>query len=450
MTALLTQYARTTDGVHIAYQVAGDADIDLVEAPGTVSHLDLDYDFDNPNDLDSWNRYLSFCRYIRFDKRGTGLSDRVTNVASLEDRIEDIRAVMDAVGSERAAIVGFSEGGSMAMLFAATYPQRTRSLVVWGGQATYMKTPDTPWGETREQYQQMVDDLAEHGVTEEYIRGGGAGFGDELSSDEIGELIRYFQAGASPASIAALERMNMEIDIRGILPSIQAPTLIVNASHDPCSPIEGARYLAEQIPNARLLEYPGNTHVPTTHEGITRLLDELEEFVTGTKPAPLTNRILTTILFTDVVDSTLRAAQIGDEEWKLLLARHDALAMQEIERFGGRYVNGTGDGFLATFDGPARAVNCARRLGHEVRALNLEIRAGVHSGEVEVVGSDVRGLAVHIGARIAALAHASEVWVSSTVKDLAVGSGLRFEDSGDYHLKGVPDVWRLYRVTDSP
>jgi len=441
-----TQYATTRDGVHIAYQVAGDAEIDLIEAPGTVSHLDLQYRFDNPDELYEWNRMLAFCRYIRFDKRGTGLSDRVTDVASLEERTDDIRAVMDAAGSERAAIMGISEGGSMAMLFAALYPERTRVLIVWGGQATWLRSLDTPWGETREQYQRMVDDLAEHGVTEEYIRGGGAGFGDEVSDDTIQELMRYFQAGASPASIAALERMNMEIDIRDILPSIQVPTLIVNSNHDPISPIEGARYLAERIPNARLFEYESKTHFPTTPEGNALILDEIEEFVTGTRPAPPTDRVLTTILFTDIVDSTKRAAGLGDANWKALLGQHDTVARGRIERFGGRYVNTTGDGLVAMFDGPARAVNCARDLIDAVGSLGLQIRAGVHSGEVELVGDDVRGLAVHIGARVGALAGASEVWVSSTVKDLAVGSGLVLEDAGEHELKGVPDRWHLYRV----
>jgi pimeloyl-ACP methyl ester carboxylesterase len=446
MKAPETRYAKTSDGIQIAYQVAGDADIDLIDAPGTVSHLDLDYDFDNPDSLYMWNRFLAFCRYIRFDKRGTGLSDRVTNVASLEERTDDIRAVMDAAGSERAAIVGVSEGGSMAMLFAATYPERTRALIVWAGQATYLRTPDTPWGIPRNDYQRLVDDLAEHGVSESYIRGGGAGFGDEISDDAVRELVRYFQAGASPASIAALERMNMEIDIRDILPSIQVPTLIVNATHDPISPIEGARYLAERIPNVRLFEYEGNTHVPATREGSAMILDEIEEFVTGTRPPPPMDRVLTTVLFTDIVDSTKRAARLGDAEWKRLLGRHDALARGRIERFGGRYVDGTGDGLLATFDGPARAINCAKELVEAVGALGLEIRAGAHTGEVELVGDAVRGLAVHMGARVAALAGASEVWVSSTVKDLSIGSGLAFEDAGEHVLKGVPDRWRLYRV----
>ena len=262
-----TRYAKSGD-VNIAYQVAGEADIDLVFAPGTVSHLDLDYDFDEPDSLWEWERFLSFSRFIRFDKRGTGLSDRVTHVASLEERTDDIRAVLDAVGSERAVILGVSEGGSMACMFAATYPERTRALIIWGGQASWLRRPGMSWGIPREEYEQVVAELEVNGVTESYIRGWGAGFGDEIATEDLQGVIRYFQAGrASPASIAALERMNMEIDVRDILPSIRVPTLIVNATHDPISPIEGARYLVERIPGARLVRVRRRDacpHVPRT------------------------------------------------------------------------------------------------------------------------------------------------------------------------------------------
>jgi pimeloyl-ACP methyl ester carboxylesterase len=413
-----------------------------VWAPGTVSHLDLDWEARSF----FWDRLAGFARLIRFDKRGTGLSDRLTDIASLEERIDDIRAVLDAVGSERAVIAGSSEGGSMAMLFAATYPQRTRALIVRGAQARWVWAPDMPWGISEDEYLRQVEELAQHGVTEEYIRGFGAGYGHELTAEEIEDEMRYFRAGASPAALADLERMNFQIDVRDILPSIQAPTLILNASHDPVSAIEGARYLAERIPNARLFEYESSSHIPASREEATMLLDEIEQFVTGTRPAPHSDRILTTVLFTDIVDSTRRAGEMGDARWKELLAAHDVRARAEFARFSGVEVDHAGDGFLVRFDGPARAVRCAQAVGESVRGLGILIRAGLHTGEVELTPEGIKGLAVHIGARVSAMAGADEVLVSSTVRDLTVGSGLVFEDAGDHELKGIPDPWRLFRV----
>jgi class 3 adenylate cyclase/predicted alpha/beta hydrolase len=440
-----THYAKS-DGVSIAYQVSGSGPIDVVSAPGTVSHLDLEIDWDS--DFDRWylERFHAFSRLIRFDKRGTGMSDRVTDAATLEQRTDDIRAVMDAVGSERAVIFGASEGGSMACLFAATYPARTRALIVWGGQARWVREPDMPWGMPREEYDGLIDDLAAHGVTERYVRGWGFGVGDAASSGEVDELIRYVRAGASPASMAALERMNMQIDLRDVLPAISVPTLIINASDDPVSPIEGARYLAGRIPGARLFEYAGATHFPSERQDWSRVLDEIEGFVTGTRPLPPVDRVLSTVLFTDIVGSTERAARFGDAAWTDLLAKHDDLARKAIELHRGRFVDAAGDGIFATFDGPARAVRCAQSMGGAMAELGLQIRAGCHTGEVELSGDQVRGIAVHIGARVAALAGPSEILVSSTVKDLVVGSGLAFEDAGEHELKGLPDRWRLYRV----
>jgi class 3 adenylate cyclase/predicted alpha/beta hydrolase len=439
----VTRYAKSGD-VSVAYQVTGHADIDLVWAPGTVSHLDLDWE--SPGDVWWMDRCHAFSRLIRFDKRGTGLSDRVTAAASLEERTDDIRAVMDAAGSERAAILGFSEGGSMACLFAATYPNRTRALIVWGGQARWVRAPDAPWGINRDEYERVIADLAANGVTESYVRGWGAGIGDEPSQEEVEEVMRYFRSGASPASIAALERMNMDIDLRDVLPDIRVPTLIVNATDDPLSPIEGARYLAKQIPDARLLEYPDTVHLPGSRSTAAPILDEIEEFVTGTRPSPLTDRVLGTILFTDIVGSTKTAAELGDARWKELLIEHAARSRSELKRFQGREVDAAGDGFFAIFDGPARAVRCAQAIGDAARQLGIRIRAGCHTGEVELAGDDVRGLAVHLGARVSALAGPDEILVSSTVKDLTVGSGIAFEDAGVHELKGVPDRWRLYRV----
>jgi class 3 adenylate cyclase len=440
-----TRYARSGD-VSIAYQVSGDGPVDVVSAPGTVSHLDLEFDWDDPSDVWYLERFHAFSRMIRFDKRGTGMSDRVTDAATLEERTDDIRAVMDAAGSDRAVIFGASEGGSMACLFAATHPERATALIVWGGQARWVREPDVPWAIPQEDYDRMIDGLAAHGVTEEYVRRWGFGMGEDASAEAVEEVMRYVRAGASPASLAALERMNLRIDLRDILPAISVPTLIINASGDPVSPIEGARYLADRIPGARLFEYPGATHFPNDQRHWELVLDEIEEFVTGARPRPSVDRVLSTVLFTDIVGSTERAAELGDAAWKDLLAQHDGLARKEIERHRGRYIDSAGDGLFATFDGPARAVRCAQAIEIAVVPLGLEIRAGCHTGEVELAGEQVRGPAVHTGARVAALAGPSEVLVASTVKDLVAGSGLAFEDAGEHALKGIPGPWRLYRV----
>ena len=285
-------------------------------------------------------------------------------------------------------------------------------------------------------------------MTESYVRGWGAGLGDDAPPELVDEMMRFFRAGASPASIAALERMNMQIDIRDILPNIQVPTLVVNASGDPVSPIEGARYLAERVPGARLFEYPDSTHFPETREGLAVLMDEVEEFVTGTRPAQLTDRVLATVLFTDIVGSTEKAAELGDARWKELLASHETRARAELKRFQGHEVDTAGDGLFATFDGPARAVRCAQAIATAVHPLGIRIRAGCHTGEVVLAGDKVRGLAVHVGARVSALAGPDEVLVSSTVKDLTVGSGLVFEDAGERTLKGIPEPWHIYRVLE--
>jgi class 3 adenylate cyclase len=434
-----TRYARSGD-VMIAYQVMGEGNpIDLVMAPGTVSHLELVWEW--PPVVWLHERLSSFARYIRFDKRGTGMSDRPTDVATLEERTDDIRAVMDAVGSERAFILGYSEGGNMACLFAATYPQRTRGIVLWGVQARWVRTDDYPWGVSLDEQLAMIHSLAEHGVTDEYIFGAGAG----LPADEMDRDRRILRAAASPAAYAALERMNLDVDTRDVLPRIHVPTLVMNRTGDPVASVDAARDLAARIEGALFLEFRGDTH-PIAGEQGEDAIAAIQEFVTGERPAPTVDRVLATVLFTDIVGSTRTAAELGDARWKQLLAEHDSRSRAEIERHRGRFVDSQGDGILATFDGPARAVRCAQAVAAAIRPLGLDIRAGVHTGEVELVGDRIQGIAVHVGARVAALAGPSEVLASSTVKDLTAGSGLVFEDAGVHVLKGVPDRWRLYRV----
>lgn len=427
----------------VAYQVTGEANpVDLVWAPGTASHLELLWEL--PEAARLYERLSSFARLIRFDKRGTGMSDRPTDVATLEERTDDIRAVMDAAGSERAFILGNSEGGNMACLFAATYPERTRGILLWGVQARWVSTGDYPWGPSVDEQLAMIDRLAKHGVTDEYLIGSWAG----LPPDEMERDRRIFRAAASPAAYAALERMNLEVDTRDILPRIHVPTLVMNRTGDPVANVEAARDLASRIGGARFLEFPGDTH-SIAEVADEDVIGEIQEFVTGTRPAPPVDRVLVTVLFTDIVGSTKTAAELGDARWKELLAEHDARSRVEIERHRGRFVDSQGDGLFATFDGPARAVRCAQAIAESVRPLGLEIRAGAHTGEVVLAGDRIQGIAVHIGARVASLAGPSEVVVSSTVKDLTAGSGLVYEDAGEHELKGVPDRWRLYRVTRS-
>lgn len=438
-----TRYARSGD-LMIAYQVTGEEDaVDLVLAPGVVSHLDLDWE--DPEEMRWIEQVSSFCRLIRFDKRGTGLSDRGVYAATLEQRTDDIRAVMDAAGSERAVVFGISEGGCMASVFAATHPERTRGLLLWGTMPRWVRVEDYPWGFELDEHARIVADMAEQGMTIEYLTGKGAGM-SHASEEELVDAIRYCRAAASPTQMAALERMNQDMDIRDILPTIRVPTLILNRTGDPVAPIEAVRYMAARIPDARLIEFPGDTHGFSVGPKDDEINGAIQEFVTGERPAPRIDRVLTTVLFTDIVGSTQRAAELGDREWRQLLAEHHFLIRAELDRFQGREIDTAGDGFFATFDGPARAARCAQAIIAAVGRIGLEVRAGVHTGEVELLDGDVGGLAVHVGARIAATAGTSEVLVSSTVKDLTAGSGLVLEDAGEHELKGVPDRWHLYRV----
>ncbi len=436
------RYAKSGD-ISIACQVTGEGPVDLVWAPGTVSHLDLDWEW--PPRARFLEQLASFCRLIRFDKRGTGLSDRPTKAATLEERTEDIRAVMDAVGSREAFVFGVSEGANMACLFAATFPKRTRGLIIWGGQARWVKTSDYPWGYSREEKEREIQRLSENGIDLEYLLGQGAGLGPTDDAEFRDWLLRWARAGGSPSAAAALERMNAEIDVRDILPTIQVPTLVMNRTGDPVANIQAARDLAARIPGARFVEFPGNTHSLYAIEP-ERVLAELKSFITGTPSQVLGNRVLATILFADIVESTEQAARLGDSTWSELLDHYYALVVRALRTHGGTEVDRVGDGVFAIFDGPSRGIRCALAIRQAASGLRLRLHTGVHTGEVEVIDRTVRGIAVHIAARIAELAGSNEILVSSTVRDLVVGSGLAFEDRGEYVLKGVPEARHLFSV----
>ena len=435
-----TKYARSDD-VLIAYQVTGDGPVDIVLAPGTMSHLDLDWEI--PRRALFFERFSRFCRLIRFDKRGTGLSDRPVKMATLEERTDDIRAVMDAVGIERANIFGASEGGSMACMFAATYPQRMNSLLVWGAQARWIATPDHPWGLTQAEYEEMLRMVMDGWPSIEYITGPGAGLGKNADPAYIESIARYMRAAASPSAVYAYEQMNGAIDTRPILSAIRAPTLVMNRAGDPVAHVEAARDMAARIPGAKFVEYPGNSHSMMLDDMET-ILSDIQEFVTGERPIDESDRILATVLFLDIASSTERATELGDAAWRNLMNSYYSIVRKELARFRGKETNTAGDGFLATFDGPARAVRCALAISVGVKQLGIDVRAGVHTGECELMGDNVGGIAVNIGARVMSNAAPGSVLVSGTVKDLVAGSGIDFKDMGIHTLKGVPGEWKLF------
>lgn len=425
----------------IAYQVTGDGPFDVVLAPGTMSHLDLDWEI--PRRAQFFERFSSMCRLIRFDKRGTGLSDRPVKMATLEERADDIRAVMDAVGIERTNLFGASEGGSMACLFAASYPQRVNALLVWGAQARWIVTDDHPWGLTKEQHEQMLAMVQDGWPSVEYITGPGAGVGKDADPAYIESIARYMRAAASPSAVYAYEQMNGQIDIRPILSAIQAPTLVMNRTGDPCAHVDAARDMASRIPGAKFIEYPGNSHSMMLDDMET-ILGDIQEFVTGERTMASADRILATVLFLDVASSTERAAALGDRSWRNLLDSYYGLVRKELARFRGQERNTAGDGLLATFDGPARAIRCALAITRAVKQLDVSVRAGIHTGECELTGDNVSGIAVHTGARVMAKAEPGSVLVTGTVKDLVAGSGIEFRDFGVHELKGIPGEWRLF------
>jgi class 3 adenylate cyclase len=433
-----TQYVRSGD-IHIAYQVVGEGPRDIVYVPGWLSHVELAWEL--PELVHGFKRLASFARLILFDKRGTGMSDQVPNdqLPTLEQRMDDVRAVMDAVGSERAAVFGVSEGGNMSILFAATYPHRTIALCTFGCFSKRIWSPDYPWAPTPEQRQltyQTIERDWSHGFKD---------LAPSLDPQRLAQHVTYYRRCASPGAALALMKMNTQIDVRDVLPTIRVPTLIMHRKDDLDVRVEEGRYLAEHIPGARFLELPGADHAWWTQDG-DAVVDEIEELLTGTKPAPAANRVLATVLFTDIVGSTERAARLGDRAWRDLLDSHHVLVRKELTRFRGHEVKTVGDAFIATFDGPARAMRCACSIRDTVAQLGIEIRAGLHTGEIEVMANDIGGIAVHIAARVIAAAQSGEVLVSSTVKDLSAGSGISFRDCGKQVLKGVPGEWQLFAL----
>ena len=440
-----TRYARSGD-VGIAYQVVGEGSMDLVLAFPFVSHLDLLWE--SPALAHFVRRLGSFARVIVFDRRGVGLSDPVEGAATLEERMDDVRAVMDAAGSERASLLGMSEGATMCMLFAATYPERTSALVLWGAMARSTAAEDYPWAVPREALleanEELVSPLWGQGATIEI-------FSPSLADDPAAREFqaRFERQAASPMRVRQLFEMFLDTDVRGALPLVQAPTLIMHRRGDRAVNYRAARWLAEQIEGSRYVEFEGEDHFPWVG-GSEAPLATIEEFLTGVRPAPAPERVLATVLFTDIVDSTRLASKLGDRRWRSLLEEHQKVVRASLERFGGREVKTTGDGFLAVFDGPTRAVECARAVAEAMPSLSIEVRAGLHTGEVELMEEDVGGIAVHVAARIAALADPSAVLASRTVRDLAAGSGIQFDSVGRQTLKGVAEEWEVYRVESTP
>ncbi len=442
-----TQYALSGD-VHIAYQVTGDGPFGLVFVPGFVTHMELQWKM--PGFADFLYELGTFARLIRFDKRGTGMSDPVSGAPSLETRMDDVRAVMDAAGSQRAAFFGLSEGAAMSILFAATYPDRVAALAIRSCSPRTIWAPEFPWGRSAEAYdhelQQALRVFANRDEARAVVRSLGM-----QSDDEIEAYIDLLRYGASPGMLEALYRMNREIDVRDVLPTVRVPALVMHGSEDQIVPVEVARYTAQRLPSARLVEIPGIGHLALGNPRANQIQIELRRFLeevwqTGGWEDAEPERMLATVLFTDIVDSTTKAIELGDRQWRELLERHNALVRRELLRHRGHEVDSAGDGFLATFDGPARAIRCADAIVRGTREIGVDVRAGLHTGECEIADGKVAGIAVHTGARVAGHASAGEVLVSSTVKDLVAGSGIEFTERGARELKGIPGEWLLFAL----
>ncbi|MFY9588548.1 MAG: adenylate/guanylate cyclase domain-containing protein [Actinomycetota bacterium] len=438
-----TRFARSGD-VDIAYQVVGDGPIDLVQIGTLWWHLE--YQWTDPG-ITRWiSRLASFARFIMFDPRGTGMSDRVSDSAlpTLEERMEDVSAVMDAAGSDRAALLVINHGGPLGSLFAATHPERTSHLVLYGTYSRFLSDVDYPFGPTAEEAEAFPEAVKRHWgrkpVALRFVS-------PTLAKDERFQKwwATLGRMSATPSAVISLWKMACATDVRHVLPTIRIPTLVVHRTGDRMIPVEAGRFLAEHIPGARLLELPGNESIPWVGD-MDSVVDEMEEFLTGVRRGREIDRVLATVLFTDIVGSTERASSVGDRAWRDLLDKHDSVVREELKRHRGREVKTTGDGVLATFDGPARAIRCAHAIVEALHGIGIEVRAGLHTGEIEIRGEDVGGIAVHIGQRVAGSAGPGEVLVSRTVVDLVAGSGLEFEDRGEHALKGVSGQWRLFAV----
>jgi len=435
------QFARSGD-VSVAYAVNGNGPIDIVYVEGAYTHLEVEWEL--PQYRRFCERIGEFARLIRFDKRGMGMSDRVPGATTLETRMDDIRAVMDAVGSERAAIIGESEGGPLAMLFAAAHPERTQGLILQGAEVRERTDDDWPWGEsTVEDHEAAIAAIPDR-------LGKGLSFGTLLPSLGDVEWGREYlgkrqRNATTPTAWEAFARMAFDIDVRHVAPAISVPTLIFHAVDDQVCHVENARFLARTIPGARYIEVEGGDHLPWAQDA-DRFIAELHEFLTGEQQTVAVDRVLATVLFTDIVDSTTRASSLGDRRWREILAEHHRVVRAAVVRHAGQEVDMAGDGILATFDGPARAIHCAQAVQHDTAPLGIEIRAGVHTGEIERIGAEIAGVAVHKGARIAAAAGPGQIWVSDVVRQLTAGSGIEYRDEGRHQLKGIGGERQLFSV----
>jgi class 3 adenylate cyclase len=437
-----TQFAVTPDGLHLAYQVTGSGDLDLVLMLGTVAHLEIAWEDARLTRL--FERLSSFSRLIRFDRRGMGMSEGMDRLATFEEQVQDFATVMDAVGSERAAVMGTIDAGTLALAFAADHPERTRAVIAFESAPRYSRSDQDDFGVESDVLSRLAAANQAHDVDTQVA------IVAPSRADEPGFkswFRRFTRSGSSGYAFQTFMMMMMTVDIRDRLPAVQVPVLVMNKVGHAILPMRNARALAAALPDARLVELSGDGTTIISGD-MDEVADEIEAFLTGTRPLSRRDRILSTVLFTDIVGSTEHAATIGDRDWRELLERHHRLLRASLDRFGGREVHTAGDGFLATFDSPRLAIECAQAAGESLRAIGLDIRAGVHTGEIELTGGDVQGIAVHIGARVAALAGPGEVFVSSTVKDLVVGSGIHFDDRGLHQLKGVPGEWRVFAVVE--